>query len=123
MNAESLTNVPVSILISDPWEFGTECGTGPFTGAVTDATADRLVIALSMPIKYQGKALRTVIAQPRYLGADLESMVAKPLPSNLVLLPMAIRCLSELMPNSQRVGIAAIGTVEKLMNSREGSST
>jgi hypothetical protein len=123
MNSASLKSLPVSILISDPWEFGTECGTGPFTGMVTEAAADRLLITLSLPIQYQGKVFRTVVAGPRYIGVDVASVAATAMPSNLMLLPMEIGSLSELRPNSQRAGIAAIGTIEKLVSSPERLAT
>jgi hypothetical protein len=115
MNATALTSLPVSIFVTDPWEFGTECGTGPFTGTITHATKERLVIALSSPIDYHGKTLKTIVAQPRHVGVETQSITVKAMSSNLMLLPIVIHSASELLPSATRDGFAAIGTVEQLL--------
>lgn len=120
MRATDLKNLPVSILISDPWEFGTECGTGPFSGTVIDATTERLVIALSTPIDYRGKALKTVVARSRHVGVETQSIMTKAMASNLMLLPLRVTSASELVPSAQVDGIAAIGTVEQLASAQHG---
>jgi hypothetical protein len=54
MSTTNLLNLAVSITVSDPWEFGTECGTGPFAGTITDVASDWLIIRLAVPIAYRG---------------------------------------------------------------------
>ena len=114
MSVASLKDSQVSISVSEPWEFGTECGTGPFIGIVSDATEERLVIALTAPIAYQGKTLKTVIAGPRHKGVGTQTITQKAMSANLMLLPNTIRSVSECIPGGQPDGVAAIGAVEQL---------
>ena len=114
MSSLRLKDRAVSVFISDPWEFGTACGTGPFKGRVADATTDQLIIALTSPINYQGKTFTTVIARSRHVGVDTETVATKGMPSNLILLPIAIGTAAHLNPKITPDGISAIGTVEQL---------
>ena len=114
MNAAELKDSQVSILISDPWEFATECGTGPFTGLVTDATEDRLVIALRSPIAYRGRALKTIIARSRHVGVGIQAIATGVMASNFVLLPNTLHSVAELDPSMSVAGVAAVGTIEQL---------
>ena len=54
MTLTSLLNRPVAVLVSDPWEFGVQCGIGPFVGTVVGATSELLIVRLSEPILYTG---------------------------------------------------------------------
>lgn len=112
MSSVTLLNLSVAITISDPWEFGTECGTGPFMGNVMDANSEMLVISLSEPVTYQGRTLHTVVVRPRYQGDLPGSVVSKAVSSNLMLLPASIRTIADVKSSNTRDGIAAIGTVE-----------
>lgn len=112
MNTENLLNLSVAIVVSDPWEFGSECGIGPFTGTVTDTTPEKLVIRLSAPIHYRGKTLKTVVAQTRHAGDELQMIMINALSANLMLLPLDIRLASELQPSLTKDGVVTIGTVE-----------
>lgn len=113
MSTASLLNLAVSVTVSDPWEFGTECGTGPFGGIITDVSSDRLIVRLSAPITYCGKSLRTVVARPRHAN-DLPSTVgSRPLVANLILLPLDLQAAAQISPGTTRDGVAAVGTVER----------
>ena len=114
MNAAELKDSQVSILISDPWEFATECGTGPFTGLVTDATEERLVIVLRSPIAYQGRTLNTIIAQSRHVGVGIGAVATGAMASNLLFLPNRLDSVAELSSSMRVAGIAAVGTIEQL---------
>ena len=90
------------VLISDPWEFGTECGVGPFRGRVVERTESAILIALDSPLLYQSKTLRGMIAMPRHtrqfqdLGSEATAanlflttsanvgLLAKPLPADSI---------------------------------------
>jgi hypothetical protein len=92
--------VDAVIFISDPWDFGTECGVGPFKGKVVERTASAILIALDSPLVYRSNTLLGVIALPRHanqfeIGGSQATAVnmlltasasvgllAKPLPSN-----------------------------------------
>jgi len=99
--------------VSDPWELGTACGTGPFLGRMVAVDETRLIIRLLTPIVYQGKELRTVLAQPRHEGDAPRAITAKAMPANLLLLPEDIAPGSSPTVAITRGGIAAIGAVEQ----------
>ncbi len=113
MSTHNLLNLSVEILVSEPWEFGTECGVGPFGGIIIDATAEKLLILLSKPITYSGKTLHTVAARPRHVGDTPEAVMTKRLSANFMLLPQQIDSIAKLQPDVTRDGVAAIGTIER----------
>lgn len=124
MSAPNLINLSVEILVSDPWDFGTECGVGPFSGIIINATAEKLVIRLSKPISYSGKTLHTAAASPRHVGDSPEAVTTKRLSANFMLLPQKIDSVSQLQPEVTKDGVAVVGTVEhrvQLDPSRERS--
>lgn len=53
----------VSIVISDPSKFGTECGVGPFDGFVVVDREGAYLIRLARTIHCQGKDLAAVVAR------------------------------------------------------------
>jgi hypothetical protein len=112
MSATNLLNLTMALVVSDPWEFGTECGTGPFIGTVTDATSESLLIQLLKPINFSGKSLRTVVVYPRHQEDTIRMTTVKAMPANFTLLPLDIQLISELSTSMTRSGIAAIGTIE-----------
>jgi hypothetical protein len=73
----NLLNRSVELLVSEPWEFGTECGVGPFGGVIIDATAETLLIRLTKPISCAGKMLHTAAARPRHVGDRPEAIMTK----------------------------------------------
>ena len=113
MSVPNLLKLSVGILVSEPWEIGTECGVGPFAGIIIDATAEKLLIRLSKPISYAGKTLHTAAARPRHAGDNPEAVMTKRLSANFMLLPQEIDSVAELQPNVTKDGVAAIGTVER----------
>ena len=114
MSTTSLVNLRVAILVSDPWDFGTEHGTGPFVGTVLDVTDERLVIQLSDPIAHGGKMLCTAVAMARHVGDAVTAVAKRTLAVNLVLLPVEITHASELAPDLMRDGVNVIGSVERM---------
>jgi hypothetical protein len=71
MTTMSLLNIAVTITVSDPWEFGTLCGVGPFPGRVVEERPDAIAVVLDVPLSYEGKRLASVIIRPRHLGDQL----------------------------------------------------
>ena len=59
MTASELVGKRVKILVSDPWEFGTECGVAPFAAVVLAVEADAVLLSLEAPIEYRGARLGT----------------------------------------------------------------
>jgi hypothetical protein len=105
-------NQAVNITVSDPWEFGTECGTGPFAGAITNLSAEALIIQLRSPVPYRGRVFRRVLARPRHAGDVPSKAGVAPLFANLWFLSSDVQPGSEFGPDVTRDGLAAVGTVE-----------
>lgn len=114
MSTINILNSQIAIIISDPWEFGTECGTGPFIGTISDVTNEMLIIKLLTPINYSGKNLQTAIGKSRHAGNSIDTIITKAMPANMLLLDSSIKLASEIQPNIKQEGIAVIGTIERL---------
>lgn len=115
MTTTKLLNLPVLIFVSDPWEFGSECGTGPFFGPILDATNAKLLVRFSKPVNYEGKTLLVAVGQCRHVGDTLENLSEKPMAMNLVLFPEAVEIIAELNPEKTEEGVAVIGTIQRAL--------
>jgi len=79
-----LTEKRVALMISDPWEFGTECGTGPFNGTlidtgterIADVEVERALVKLDLPIKYSNASYILAICHVRHEGESLDDLEA-----------------------------------------------
>lgn len=74
----SLIGKSVTLTISEPWDFGTVHGNGPFAAAIVDVTPNHdsrgprgLLVRLAKPLWYQGNVCEYMIATPRASGDDL----------------------------------------------------
>lgn len=101
---------PVAITISDPWEFGTACGTGPFHGQVSDVSDGRVLIVFDKPIPYGSDLLTAAICKSRY-AKSLESIQDAPLAVNVTLLITMAKELISVTNEEFRGGYAAIGSL------------
>lgn len=109
MSPRHLINSQVDLYVSDPWEFGTECGEGPFSGTVTDVAKDALTVRLETPLRYQGKDLVAVVVRPRYTGESTDLLTrTRQLVANFLFLTRNVQSLAALLPLED--GIAAIGS-------------
>jgi hypothetical protein len=79
----SLIGKPVTLTISDPWDFGTVHGSGPFPATVVDVppnTGERrgeaLLVKLERALWYQGNYCEHLIATPAPGGDGLEKLGA-----------------------------------------------
>jgi hypothetical protein len=116
MSVLDLIGNSVRILVSDPWEFGTECGVGPFIGIIDAIRSNALIIRLLEPIAYRGGHLFTIVAQPRHAPGTLDTFVSVGnMSANLMLLRVSVE--NELGLNDQaKAGmVAAIGSVELVL--------
>lgn len=75
-DARSLIGRSVNLTISDPWDFGSVHGNGPFQARIVDVTPDQgekrggaLLVRLLTPLWYQGNVCEHLIATPRS-GSD-----------------------------------------------------
>jgi hypothetical protein len=99
----------VELWVSDPFEFGTECGVGPFKGTVVDTTSEALLVRLHEPFEYGGKRLVAAVARPRHVGdsTDLLATTGK-LIVNILFLFREVPTLGALSPKEE--GEAAVGS-------------
>ncbi|MDZ4224525.1 MAG: hypothetical protein U1D33_01315 [bacterium] len=113
MNLLQFLNRPVILMISEPWDFGTECGVGPFTGSISDIEGQRVLIKLDEPIKYEGKFYYTMFGKIRHEGFSMTSLAQqKPISLNFVLLAQEINLLIDVTKNIFSGGTGLIGTIE-----------
>src|SRR5882724_10837999 len=101
-----LTGKRVALMISDPWEFGTECGAGPFDGKLTDSGTERIadvdiqraLVRLDLPIKYSNTNYVSAICHVRHQGASLDDLEAGGLhvSVNITLLPKDAKTFSDI---------------------------
>lgn len=113
MTALTIVGTKVRIFVSDPWEFGTECGVGPFTATIVDVNTDALLLNLREPIEYRGSHLRTLVAMARYAPKTIEqSTLEERLAANLVFFRPLVTDLSQVTGDAKEGMVPAIGSVE-----------
>ncbi len=81
MTTTNLVGIEVIIVVSDPWEFLTEHGTGPFIATVIQIGADQYVpgkkailLQLKNPLIYNGLTCEYFIASPRLEGRNITAL-------------------------------------------------
>ena len=78
----SLTGLPVKITVSEPWEFGTMHGTGPFAGQILFVGSDpnrsekraAALVRLDKPLFFEGVICEFFVAQPRLKDQSIETI-------------------------------------------------
>jgi len=70
----SLLNIAVTITVGDPWEFGAQCGVGPFPGRVVEERPDAVAVVLDVPLSYEGKRLASVVIRPWHVGDQVAAL-------------------------------------------------
>ncbi len=115
-----LVGKKVGLMISDPWDFGTACGVGPFYGKVVDCgtkkiadeDVQRALVTLDRPINYLNTNHVSAICSVRHEGASLNDLEAGlDVSVNITLLPKAAKTLYEINGEDFREGFAAIGSL------------
>jgi hypothetical protein len=102
----------VALEISDPWDFGTEVGTGPFFGLISDAVNERVLVGLEDSLEYMNQAYTRVICEVRHEGvtaAELEHGAR--LHVNMTLLTAKPEKLIDIKTEDLRTATAAIGSL------------
>lgn len=112
IEGSDLTNQRVALSISDPWDFGTECGTGPFTGTIARIDDEHIVVWLDDPISYRGRALRIAVVRARHADERVGSVRSRTLAANILLFPLDLVKVTR--SADTRNGVNVIGSVERL---------
>jgi hypothetical protein len=80
MTGSPLVGAKVAILVSDPWDFVTEHGTGPFRATVLQLSdsdpGGSILVQLQNPLVYKGIRCEYIIVSPRYDGEDILSLAS-----------------------------------------------
>ncbi len=66
----------VAVHVSDPWEFGTAHGCGPFPGRVVavDSVAAILFVELDLPLEFEGVRWQVLACSARHVGTPLTAL-------------------------------------------------
>lgn len=112
MSVSELIGADVEILVSDPWEFGAECGVGPFGALVTGVQPEALLVRLNAPIEYRGTRLISVVVKARHASGRIDALASYgQLAANLMFLPVVVGAFSEVTDEAKVGMVAAIGSV------------
>ncbi len=68
-----LAGLPITLTVSDPWDFVTEYG-AEFTGKVLEDHDQQLTLELDRVISSAGQSSKFVIASPRHGGVDTQAL-------------------------------------------------
>jgi hypothetical protein len=80
-------HTPAIVTVSDPWEFGTEHGTGPFEGEVVDSTQDKVLFRLSCPLMFNNTQIATLACCERHDGSFGKLESGMPVPCSMTPIP------------------------------------
>ena len=88
---ENLVGTRVKLMVSDPWEFGTEVGSGPFYGVVERTKESDLLLSLEKPIRFRTVGCSHMLASPRHVGTGFDRLITgTQVPASLVLITKAV---------------------------------
>jgi hypothetical protein len=114
MNSKHLIGSKVALVVSDPWEFGTECGTGPFWGDIKDKESGKVLIVLTKTISYGGNKYSICICTKRHQGKDINDILkGEKIAANMMLISAKVASFSEVNRKRQYKTQAIIGTIEQ----------
>jgi hypothetical protein len=109
MTDNQVAEFPVLISISDPWDFGTECGVGPFSGQCHSLGQGEYLVKLEHSISYRDRIFQAAIVRPRHAGINISSVPDEvSIESANILL---IERLDESQDEEGTEGIAVIGSM------------
>lgn len=106
----------IEFTVDDPWDFGTEHGTGPYRATVLKRSSppqDAALFRIDSPLDYKGMRCEYFLATPRHEGDSLYRLSPGfKVPCNLLCIP-ADKAGSDaaLDVGSWRGGVALIATV------------
>jgi len=114
MARKNLIGSIVAFVISDPWEFGTECGIGPFFGIIKDKNSGKALIYLDKTISYSGTNYSVCVCTSRHQGKDIDDILnGEKVAANMMLISTKATSFSDVDKQSQNKSQAVIGTIEQ----------
>lgn len=103
----------VILMISDPWDFGSACGVGPFLGQLRDLDDERMLVVLARPISYSNAVYESAICRLRHEGTSTDELRGPArIPINITLLPTKIMNFTAMDQDLSNEGFGAIGTIK-----------
>lgn len=112
MPSKNLINARVALLVSDPWEFGTECGTDTFFGTIKDLDGEKALILLDKKISYGGADYYTCVCTPRHQGKDIADILnGENVADNMMLISTNATSFYDVNQQGPSKTLAVIGTV------------
>ena len=72
--ASQLVDSKVEFYVSDPWEFGTEHGCGPFQATIFRASSRCVLIRLDTPLTFDGTRYEYIVVAPRHDNVSLSDL-------------------------------------------------
>lgn len=103
----------IDLTVSDPWEFGNECGVGPFGSEVVDHSDEAILVKLKEALFYKGSRLSSVIIRGRYARSPYNLLRQQgALSASFLFLHNEVGSLQEL--GGKETGVAAIGAAERV---------
>lgn len=111
-----LVGARVVVMVSDPWEFGTEVSSGPLYGTVLQGQERDLLLSLRRPIQFRSVWYSHLLASPRHAGVRFDGLPAHTqVPASLVLITEATAEGSDPFSRDHWTrGIGLIGSVRLL---------
>jgi len=76
---KKLEGMSVAVMVSDPWEFGTAHGVGPFTAKVVKTGKDesgllKALLRLDVPVVFEGVRYEFIVAESRAVSHPIEGL-------------------------------------------------
>ncbi len=75
MTAAQLVGKKLSLMVGDPWSFGTEHGSGPFEVLVKKESNSVLLLRLTSPLCFEDGIWEFLAAIPRHKGEDVKALL------------------------------------------------
>jgi len=111
VSTEGLKGASAALTISDPWEFGSKCGTGPFRGRIVDQVKQLVLFSFLTPVDFQGVTYSTAIVSARHEAKDLSNLLEGSVAVNALLLHAADTDIDFLEREGASKGLAVIGSI------------
>lgn len=113
MSRKNLIGSRIALVVSDPWEFGSECGTGLFIGRIKDEDSGKVLVRLDKTIHYGGVNYSLCICSPRHQGKDIKDIFSEEqIAANMMLISAKVTSLRDVNRQSHHKTQAIIGTIE-----------
>jgi hypothetical protein len=114
MKSKNIIGSRIALFVSDPWEFGTECGSGPFPGIIIDKDGIKVLILLASKISYGGRKFPACICTPRHQGKDIMDILSgEKIAANMMLISTNAAFFSDVNRQTHCKTAAVVGTIEQ----------